>query len=186
MNDLEICKKVLSLREEKSVLKLVREYRGLSIRKLSALSGIKETTLNAYEKDNKNLFGASMNNIIKLKDALGVSTSLLVKESSYIPFTSVLFNNKEFRDIFITNLIEYYSHSPNDKYVVVDSFKEEKEYRSLLKEYKYIVSLFLPSFVGIISTNSNKIIYKILTDIELLQLYKKSVYSLDITYQLTF
>ena len=178
MHNIEICKIILEQRKTCSILNYFRSISNVSIRKLSFLTGINNATLTLYEKDNDRLFAASNNNILKLAEALNVSLSCLKQESSFIPFTSVLFNNNEFQTLFIKNLFQY-NHFESEHYFVTFDYLNEKEYKELLKEYKTVVSLYLP-FTGIISFISNRVSYKMLSDIELNLLYNKTLKELYI------
>lgn len=178
MHNIEICKEILKLRKQVSILKHFRSETDMSIRQLSLLSGISQPTLVSYENDNQLLFSASSNNIMKLKEALNIPLSCMQRESTFIPFTSILFDNDSFKKSFITNLLQYNKCEGKD-YVVVNEYQDEKEYKNILKSNGLIVSLCL-SFVGTISMSSNRVSYKMLNDKELLLLYSKTIKELHI------
>ena len=72
-----------------------------------------------------------------------------------------------------------YNCFESEHYFVTFDYLNEKEYKELLKEYKAVVSLYLP-FTGIISFISNRVSYKMLSDIELNLLYNKTLKELYI------
>ena len=175
MNNIKICDEILKLRKEVNIVKKLRNNINITKHQLSVLTDINEATLTSYEVSNDNLFKASLNNVIKLSKTLGVSLSCLKSQSNFIPFSGYLFSNKEFQTLFVNNLFLYFSVTDTTlKYVVVDSFIDEKEYKNLLNKNEVVVSLFLP-FAGIIRKKSNKLKYEILSDNELKNIYQKTV-----------
>lgn len=174
MHDLEICKEILSLRKEISILKTLRNEANISLRQLSILTNIKQSTLVLYEKNNANLFSASASNINKIKDALNISVSCLLEKSSFIPFTTDLFSNNLFRKQFSSIILTYYGFGESISYAIVEDTMSMKAYKDLLKNNDVIVSLS-QSIVGLIYLSSNRLVYKILKDNEMLMLYVQTI-----------
>ena len=97
MNEKNLCDDFIKneLRDS-SILKKLRKERDLSVRELSLLTKIKETTIRYYELNNNNLFDASLNNINSLMTVLNVNLIFFKKKSSYVPTNYYLFQNEEF------------------------------------------------------------------------------------------
>lgn len=106
MNEKELCEDFIKNYYSKSIMKCLidEEY---TIRELSFLSGIPETTLKSLE-NNENLFKTSYNNVDKLATILNVSKVFFRKTSNCILYDQFLFNNDEFVDILKNNIKTFF------------------------------------------------------------------------------
>lgn len=97
MNDIQFVDYFLNNNYQTSILKLLRKYRKMTVKELALITDIPEMTIKHYEKNNNNLFNASFENISKISEALEFSTSYFSRYSKFVPFTYILFED---RDIF--------------------------------------------------------------------------------------
>lgn len=99
MNEKNLCDDFIKNEyQNNSILKKLRKDRNLTVRELSLLTQIKETTIRYYELNNNNLFEASSNNINSLMTTLDVDPIFFKKKSAYIPTNYNLLHNEEFLD----------------------------------------------------------------------------------------
>lgn len=109
MNNLELTKKIIN--EEyinNNILRKLRKDKNYTIKELAVLTNIATDTIKGYERTNEAIYNASLNNIIKIANALNVSLDLFYRKSLFIPLSKSIFKDLDFNDIFINNIKEYY------------------------------------------------------------------------------
>lgn len=104
MNDIRMVEEFMKNEYRRSILKALRNREGLSVRQLGELTGISENTIKHYEKSNENLFKASFENIVSLTRVLKCSYIFFVRESEFVPLSRTLWEHKEFREEFDSNI----------------------------------------------------------------------------------
>lgn len=104
--------------KKNSILKFLRNKRGMSTRQVSFLTGINETTIKYYEQNNNNLFNASYDNVRKIAECLQISDTLFNKKTNFCIYSSFLFENKELYNHVCTYIKEYYKEKSE---IIVDS-----------------------------------------------------------------
>ena len=140
----------------KSILKALRKLRNVTVRQLSVMTGININTLNAYEKNNTNLYNASFSNIQLMMQALNVSCSFFKKESSFIPFNYLLLENKQIQAYMLNFFNDYYKKELSIKSmepIIELNDKNETIYvdeKLLSIAYKQAINLYLKDEVGLL------------------------------------
>lgn len=168
MNPVKIRLKYKEIEDNVSILKVIRNINGYSIRKLSFLTGIKEITLATYDKSNEKLFNASSNNINKLLNVFNISKSIFNKESSYVPYFEFMFEDKEFVDLFLNNICEYLNIDIQEIKSIV-YLLDSKTIKKDLKKYKKLIYIKKPGIIY----SSRKV--QQLEEKEYLSLFKKTI-----------
>lgn len=140
----------------KSILKALRKLRNVTVRQLSIMTGININTLNAYEKNNTNLYNASFSNIQLMIQALNVSCSFFKKESSFIPFNYLLLENKQIQAYMLNFFNDYYKKELSIKSMepIIELNDKNKtiyvDEKLLSIAYKQAINLYLKDEVGLL------------------------------------
>lgn len=140
----------------KSILKALRKLRNVTVRQLSIMTGININTLNAYEKNNTNLYNASFSNIQLMIQALNVSCSFFKKESSFIPFNYLLLENKQIQAHMLNFFNDYYKKEASIKSIepIIELNDKNKtiyvDEKLLSIAYKQAINLYLKDEVGLL------------------------------------
>lgn len=140
----------------KSILKALRKLRNVTVRQLSIMTGININTLNAYEKNNTNLYNASFSNIQLMIQALNVSCSFFKKESSFIPFNYLLLENKQIQAHMLNFFNDYYKKEVSIKSIepIIELNDKNKtiyvDEKLLSIAYKQAINLYLKDEVGLL------------------------------------
>lgn len=105
MSEIQFCDMFLKTYCQKSILKILRKERKMTVAELAALTRITVPTINYYEASNENLFNASYKNISKISKVLGVSELFFKKESDFVPVSEYLIKDIDFVKSFsrVTN-----------------------------------------------------------------------------------
>ena len=139
-----------------SILKALRKLRNVTVRQLSVMTGININTLNAYEKNNTNLYNASFSNIQLMMQALNVSCSFFKKESSFIPFNYLLLENKQIQAYMLNFFNDYYKKELSIKSMepIIELNDKNKtiyvDEKLLSIAYKQAINLYLKDEVGLL------------------------------------
>lgn len=139
-----------------SILKALRKLRNVTVRQLSVMTGININTLNAYEKNNTNLYNASFSNIQLMIQALNVSCSFFKKESSFIPFNYLLLENKQIQAYILNFFNDYYKKELSIKSMepIIELNDKNKtiyvDEKLLSIAYKQAINLYLKDEVGLL------------------------------------
>jgi len=163
----------LELEKQRSVVKILREEKGLSLSRISFLTDINISSLKKYDGSNSALFGTSFLNLTKLANLLDISIDAFKGESSFCYINFSMFNNEEFKSLFVKTMIQYFNFDPNEKYEIIDAYKSSEEFRKLLLKNKYLVDIS-HSF-GLLYMSSNRIIPKYLSNSEMHLMYQKVI-----------
>ncbi|MBP5216672.1 MAG: helix-turn-helix transcriptional regulator [Bacilli bacterium] len=107
MGDYAFCQRYLEEEKRTSILKLLL-HRGISIRRLSTLLGIKQPTLQSY-MDNEKLFAMSLENARKISDFFAIPIAAISWESLYVPDTALFLEDESFKEWFISLLAAYWN-----------------------------------------------------------------------------
>ena len=95
------------IQTKRSILKTIRKEKDLAVRELSLLTRIPEQTIKYYESDNRLLYKAPFNSLIKIADSLSCSLSFFKKESDFVPLTNGILNNDRLLDGVSFDLEKY-------------------------------------------------------------------------------
>lgn len=139
-----------------SILKALRKLRNVTVRQLSVMTGININTLNAYEKNNTNLYNASFSNIQLMMQALNVSCSFFKKESSFIPFNYLLLENKQIQAYMLNFFNDYYKKELSIKSMepIIELNDKNKtiyvDEKLLSIAYKQAINLYLKDEVDLL------------------------------------
>lgn len=123
MGEIQFCEMFLKTYYAKSILKLLRKERGLTVNELSMLTRISVPTINYYEANNDNLFNASNKNISEISNALKVSDIFFKKESDFVPLSEYLIQDIDFVKSF-SKVINTYFNLKNDQLISIDPLED--------------------------------------------------------------
>ena len=166
----------LELENERSLLKILRSKAGLSIAKISYLTGIKTSLLSFLDYSNAALFGTSFSNLTKLSILFDQSIDLFKKKSTFVAFSSDILHSEAFKPLLMNRILRYFNMKDDVNYIVTYDYIDEKACRSLLKEHKVIVDLFNP--YGIVYISSNRVVRKYFSIAEFSFIYQVSIQQL--------
>lgn len=151
--------------EKTSLLGLLRKKKGLSLRELSLLTGIKEATLRSY-CDNEVLYHASYQNIMMLSSALETKEETFKQRSSFCLLSYEGLHEPSFLKRFHQELNAYIGV---DKDIpLVTGPLNEKEIREIAKQHPFF---YLTDFAYI--KYRSKVLYRFFSDSEVLLLIQK-------------
>ena len=88
----------------RSILRSLRKQKGLSVKQLSSLTKIPEQTLKYYESNNRFLYNAPFNSILKIYSVLSCSLYFFKKESDFVPFSNNIMKSDVFLDYLSTEI----------------------------------------------------------------------------------
>lgn len=157
----------LELENKRSLFRILRNEKDLSISKISALTGIKKSLLQYFDYSSSTFLATSFSNLNKLSRLFDVSLDVFKKNSNYIPYSSSIIFSKDYKSIFIKNIADYYGGKQN--ITAIDKYIDNKEARKLLNQHQIIVDISNP--FGVIYISSNRIIRKYLNKEEFMFLY---------------
>ena len=172
MSDERFLEYFLSLEKERSLLKRIREEKGLSLRKIAFLAGIKMPTLVRIDSSSEALFGTSFASLSALASLFALSGDVFKRTSSYIPFSFDLLKNGKMEEKLGKNICLYFSIPLEKGFSISHYYLNDKEAKGLLGEKGAIVDLSNP--FGILYLSSNRLKRKFLSKEEFLFLYVKS------------
>lgn len=164
----------LELESERSLFKIIRNDKELSISKINYLTDIKIPLLKYFDYSNSTLLSTSFSNLIKLSKLFDVSIDVFKSKSTFIPYSNTIIYSKDFMPILVKNIAEYYGVSK--EVTTIDKYLEDKEIKRLLEKYKAVVDVSNP--FGIIYITSNRIVRKYLSKEEFRFIYLKSINTL--------
>ena len=171
MHPIQFINHYLELEDSRSLFRILRKEKELSVSKISALTDIKESLLNYFDYSNATFLATSFSNLSKLSMLFDVSIDIFKKKSSYVPCSIGVIKSKDFSSIIIKKILEYYGN--NQKSIVVDKYITDKEARRLLNDYGVIVDMSNP--FGVIYSSSNRLVRKYLSKEEFFLIYQKSI-----------
>ena len=167
MSESQLAEQYLSDEQRIGVFRSLRNLRGLSIRELSVLTGIKPPTLTSYSK-NEILWNASFRNIALLSEAFHVRNATFQKASSFCLVPQELFHYDGFRKEFL-RLAALYFGTPEDTPTILDH-QTDTEIASLAKKYHRF--FYLPDFALI--QHRGKVTYRFLEEKEIRMLARQA------------
>jgi hypothetical protein len=109
MGESRLLERYLEIEKDNPVLRMFLRKNNLSVSSLSALTGIAETTLRYYAKDNEHLFSASYDSITKIKEALGADEVYFHRNTSFVPLTYALIEDGLFLEVLGDIVCDYFS-----------------------------------------------------------------------------
>lgn len=168
MHEDELIKRYLLDEERIGVFHSLKHLRNLSIRELSILTGIKETTLISYNK-NKFLWNASFQKISLLADVFRVRMATFKKKSSFCILSYEMLQDEDFLKSFKKELLLYFGISKD--LLLVNSYKDEKDIAALAKKHRCF--FYTPTFALI--KYQGRINYRFLSDEEIQMLVKRAL-----------
>lgn len=108
INPIELCRDFISHEyKDVSILRYFRKRSNLSVRELSVLSGIPESTIK-YLDNNDNFYNATNRNLEPLVKVLQIEPTFYKKKSSFIPVTHRLLTIKDFMVELSKTIGDYY------------------------------------------------------------------------------
>ena len=137
-----------------NIFKQLKKRSGLSISKISILTGINENTLKSYLRDNR-IFDASFENINLLSKAFNIKPSVFKKHSSFVMVSDYLLSDKDFLSRFKEVMARYFN--VNKDVQLVETYKNNSELVALGKKHK--VYIYLPDFALIKYTRTLEYIF---------------------------
>ena len=137
-----------------NLFKQLKNRSGLSISKISILTGISENTLKSYLRDDR-IFDASFENICSLLKALKIKPSVFKKRSSFVMVSDYLLSDKNFLSRFKEAMARYFN--VNKDVQLIETYKNNSELVALAKEYK--VYIYLPDFALVKYTRTLEYIF---------------------------
>ena len=97
MNEIELCKDYLKNEYlNNSILKYFRKEKGITVRQLSVLTSISESTIKYLENNNENFFNLSTKYSVALSDTLNIDSSFCKKKSNFVPCTYDFLSNESY------------------------------------------------------------------------------------------
>ena len=95
MNEIELCKDYLKNEYlNNSILKYFRKEKGITVRQLSLLTSISESTIKYLENNNENFFNLSAKYLLALSNALNIDSAFYKKKSNFVPCTYDFLSNE--------------------------------------------------------------------------------------------
>ena len=123
MNNIEFIKVFRKSISKKSILKLLRKNRNLTVRKLSLLTSISEMTIKYYEKDNERLFKASYENISKFIRVLEINEWLIQEKSNFLPLSINTYKNQQLKNNILLYFAKYLDCENKENIVYSEDYK---------------------------------------------------------------
>ena len=176
MNDEQFLEHFASIGKERSLLKIIRKDKGLSLSKISFLTGIKLPTLVKADASTEALLSTSFSSLSLLTDLFSLSADVFKRVSSYVPYSNSILRSEKMETILGKNLCLYFNIPAGKGFSITREYVESKEIRRLLRENKALVDLSDP--FGIIYFSCGRVKRKLLRKEEFLLLYQKSVQEL--------
>jgi len=173
MNPNKICEYYLEQEQNISLLKKLRNDANLSLANIVTLTGINPSILKIMDGSNATLMATSFANLNKLSKLFDISIDVFKKESSYMPFSSLLLSNKLFGECFVKNILDFFNLNYSSNILMINDYVENKDIRNNLKKYKYIIDMSRP--FGVIYLSSNRVCNKYLSTEEFYFLYQKTI-----------
>ena len=161
----------LEIENSRSLFRILRNEKGLSISKISVLTGIKQSLLQYFDYSSATLLATSFSNLNKLSRLFDVSLDVFKKKSSYVPYSNSIIYSKEFNNIFVNIIVDYYGDKQN--ITITNTYIDDKEARKILNHYHLIVDIANP--FGVIYISSNRLIRKYLSKEEFMFIYINSI-----------
>ena len=176
MNDEQFLEHFVSIEKERSLLKIIRKDKRLSLSKISFLTGIKVSTLERMDASTEALLSSSFSSLSLLADLFSLSTDVFKKVSSYVPYSDSILRSEKMETLLGKNLCIYFNIPAEKGFSITREYVENKEIRRLLQGKKALVDLSDPFGIAYLSCGCVK--RKILSKEEFLLLYQKSVQEL--------
>lgn len=123
MSEIQFCEMFIKTYYSKSILKLLRKEKRMTVSELSVLTKISIPTINYYESKNDNLFNASYRNISEISKVLGVSEIFFKKESDFVPISEYLIQDIDFIKSF-SKVTNNYFNIKNNQLITIDPIEE--------------------------------------------------------------
>ncbi len=150
----------LELIEKKSALSLLLKDRKITIYELSVLTGLKKETIKSYSRNNKNIYKASFNNVLKITEALNVDCDVFIEEiSNYIDASSLELQIKNIKYLsgYAYYIISYFDKSIGEKEFIYDDRLEVLKSDDLFIKVLVIDSIKMEYIKNEISKNQIQI-----------------------------
>ena len=138
MNESQLCERYLEDERHRSILKLLIDN-SVTIRQLSILTNISQRTLISY-MNNERLYSMTLSNASILANFLDVSPIIFSKTSNYSPDITILLEDDNFRDYFLST-IEEYTYTPKNEIVVISGNEDKHKIRDLLKQSRLLIDI---------------------------------------------
>ena len=129
--------------EKENILTLLLKKKNISVRQLSALTGIKYYTLVGFTRNNENIYDAKFDSIFKISEILEVNINLFAKRiNNFSNSEMYLFDktNIKFRSILALYLVGYYSRTIKDRNYLYDGEQNEFRYKEKIFKMLYTSS----------------------------------------------
>ena len=127
----------LELIKEKSILSLLLKNKKITVYELSVLTGIKKETIKSYSRNNKNIYKASFNNVLKIAGSLNIDNDIFIEElNNYVDASSLEFQIKNVRYLswYAYYIISYFDKTIGEKeFVYEDKLECLKSNNSSIK-----------------------------------------------------
>lgn len=124
MNEIELCRDFMKYEyKDASILRYFRKKMSLSIREVSYLTNISESTIK-YLENNEYFYNTTYKNLEQLSKVLNIDLNFFKRKSSFIPVTYYVLNSKDFMLELSKTIGDYYlkGNYPN---ISVKFYKEK-------------------------------------------------------------
>ncbi len=172
MSDEQFLERYLFIEKSRSLLKSIREERGLSLSKISFLTGIKVPTLARMDLSTENLLNASFKSLAPLSALFSLPEDAFKKTSSYVPFSPALLGNQKMGEILGRRICLYFNIPAKEGFSIAREYLEGKGIKGIIRKGKPIVDLSDP--FGVIYLSGGRVKRKFLAKEEFLLLYSGS------------
>ena len=170
MHNSQLCNRYIEDENKRSIFRLLIKNVGLTVRKLSYITGINPGTLLKYIDNNK-LYSMPVTTARKICEAFDVPLSTISKESNYVPDIQSHLKSKQFNEVVINTIVEYVNVD-YEKVIANDNDADKEFIKQALKDNKIVIN---PLTFTIVKKVSNRQKYVVLSEKEKLLLRKKAI-----------